>query len=218
MKFLMYVSLIVMIFAIFTSIEARDTDTEEWQRQMKRKRLPTARSSTASTFSRSSLGFQHSRSQRRQTKQNAASLGSSALSLDGLFDLPKKSKVGKAAPSKDYGRAPPNNSGPPSSKDYGRAPPNNSGPPRFVRGPVARIGRRGPFGYYNYGFPYWITSYAYVMYSIEECPAFHKGLEYGQKLDGMCMMLCDKAHCIQTINYCCYYVEPAKLLVVAAKK
>ena len=83
---------------------------------------------------------------------------------------------------------------------------------RYIGGPRPRA-----YGYYTGRFPIWLTSYAVVMRTLEECPPTNEVLEFAQKSFGVCMMICDKAHCIQTANYCCYYVEPRKYMRVSAK-
>ena len=94
----------------------------------------------------------------------------------------------------------------------------NYGPRGVVGTPRGSIRGPRPYGYYRGGFPVWLTSYAVVMSTLEECPPSNEGLEFAQKSEGICLMVCDKVHCIQSMNYCCYYVEPEKYMVVAAKK
>ena len=77
---------------------------------------------------------------------------------------------------------------------------------RYIGGPRPRA-----YGYYSGRFPIWLTNYAIVMRKLEECPPTNEALEFAQKSFGVCMMICDKEHCIQTANYCCYYVEPQKI-------
>jgi hypothetical protein len=68
---------------------------------------------------------------------------------------------------------------------------------------------------YLRSFPIWLTNYALVMDEIEEkCPRTNEDLEFVEKSYGLCLAICDKSHCIQTANYCCYYVEPEKRLVI----
>ena len=208
-----------MIFSMFTSVVEATTNKRDEEtggrRIFRRKKLPTARNSSGSSFARGSLYTQNSHNRNSYSAAKHTNSGMpSAVSLKslGLGDL------GLGAPTKSAKKYAPSHNSQSTRPSYSSGPRPSGRPGQFVRGPQRAYGRRGPFGYYRGGFPYWITSYAMVMYSLEECPSFHHGLGYGQKVDGMCMMLCDREHCIQTINYCCFYVEPSKLLVVAAKK
>lgn len=208
MKFLIYVSLFLMIFSIFTEIESKNTKRDEdTKRLFRRKRLPIARNSSAGTFSRSSLQYNNSPSR----NSNASGM-SSALSLGNLgLDLPStKTKRHYPKEKKSTITTGVNGRGP--VRGPRESPRGYVGSPRgYARGPR-------PYGYYRGGFPTWITSYAVIMRYVEECPSFHGSLQYVQQLDGLCLMLCDKEHCIQTLNYCCYYVEASKYVEVAAKK
>ena len=199
-----------MIFSIFIGIEAKkSTRKDEDQRLFRKKRLPIGRNSSAGTFSRSSLQF-NSPSRYSNSHSNSNSHGmSSALSLGGLgLSTPKKTKM-THTPSKPKISSAPKYSG---AISNGPRRPRGYAGPRYVGGP------RRAYGYYRGGFPVWLTSYAIIMNTLEECPAYHEANQYAQKTEGLCLMMCDKLHCIQTLNFCCYYVEPEKYLVVAAKK
>jgi len=82
-----------------------------------------------------------------------------------------------------------------------------------VQGPVPV--RRGII-HRTLNFPVWLPSYVIVM-KTEECPKNNGELQFAQKDRGVCVMICDRAHCIQTRTHCCYYAEPEKLSQLAMK-
>ena len=87
------------------------------------------------------------------------------------------------------------------------------GPRGLVSGP-RYFGTNPYYGYYRRRFPIWLANYAVIMNTLEECPANNDGLEFAKKVRGVCIIICDKSHCIQTEKHCCYYVEPEKKLII----
>jgi len=192
MKFLVYISKIIIILSIFTSIDAKlSNKRNQEEKKQKKRKLQVARSSSGSTFSKSSLLV--------NSRSNNARGMSSALSLQ--FKKTRKDKNPaqnwKLAAGPHYdGRRP-----------IKRGPMGIPGTPKgFVKGPK-------PYGYFRGGFPIWLKSYSVIMDDVEECPARHNDLKFTQKSNGLCLLVCDKKHCIQTRDYCCYYVEQKKFMV-----
>ena len=206
MKFLIYFSALVLILSIFTSIEAKKSDRPFFRKKLPRQSFGGSSMSSSSnsnfgrsSFGRSSLGsssFSHASTQRsraapKKDEKEKKSLSQSAMAKGPKYDTSRPTGV-------TYG-------------PRGGRPGVVSGT-RYFGGPRPRA-----YGYYTGRFPVWLTSYALVRSALEECPATNEHLEFAQKSYGVCMMICDKLHCIQTANYCCYYVEPEKYMVVAAK-
>ena len=220
MKFLIYLSALVLILAIFTTIEAKRSSTKRpffRKKQPMRAQMSSGRSSSfgssmgsssmsmGSSFGRSSFGGSSMNTKRsslsaRDTPANSEQLKKKVAIKDAEKPVNPKMSIDRSVVPKGVTYGP-----------RGGAPGIVSGT-RYIGGPRPRA-----YGYYTGRFPIWLTSYAVVMRTLEECPPTNEALEFAQKSFGVCMMICDKAHCIQTANYCCYYVEPQKYMRVAAK-
>lgn len=213
MKFLIYLSALVMILSIFTTIEAKKTKKMPFFRKKLPRAMSSGRSSSSMMSSNSNFG--------RSSSFGSSSFGGHASTSRSMSQRDpannseqlKKKEEKKPVSQMSVAKGPTYDKSRPTGVTYGPR-----GGPRggLIDGTRYVGGRPRAYGYYRGGFPVWLTSYAVVMNSLEECPAYNEHLEFVQKSYGVCMAICDKLHCIQTANYCCYYVEPAKKLVVAA--
>ena len=209
-----------MIFSVFTAIEAKRSNTKMTHYKKKfrprqssgssvgRSSQPSSNYGRSSSFGGSSLS--HSANQGTQRSSFNTDPAPQSKYMKKKEELPKKpvSQMSVASgPKYDHSK--------PTGVTYGP----RGGPRGGVVGGPGRYfgGRPRSYGYYRGGFPVWLTSYAVVMNNLEECPPTNDFLEFAQKSYGVCLMVCDKLHCIQTMNYCCYYVEQAKYMVVSAK-
>lgn len=206
MKFLTYISLSFLLLTIsLPFIESKTTkrDSDSLERKLKKKRIPFGPSSSPGSFSRSSFHVnvpkQHGSSLSHSDNQGL----SSALSLDFLAD--KKPNKNKSSYK-------------PSKMTKSAKAPEYKGP--IYDGPRRRgilRGRPGAYGYYTGRFPVWLTSYAYIMEDLVECPRTHEGLYFLEQFD-RCLGICTKHICIRVRDYCCYYVSPAKYAVIIGRK
>jgi len=210
MKYLIYFYAFVLILSIFSAIEAKKSKKvpffrKKMPRSMSSGRSSSMMSSSNSNFGRSSsFGHSHSSFSKSMSQRDPAVNANQLKKKEELQKKPVSQMSIASGPKYDHSK--------PTGVTYG---------PRGGRGGVidgTRYvgGRPRAYGYYRGGFPVWLTSYAVVMNTLEECPAFNEHLQFAQKSYGVCMVICDKLHCIQTANFCCYYVEPEKKLVVAA--
>ncbi len=185
MKFIIYISIIVLILSIFTTIECKKT-----------KRIPFFRKNPIHVNSRSN-GSNSADSQNSIREKNHPQLKKNEVE-------PLKKPVSQMSVS----REPYHQQQRPTQVTYGPRQTLVSGP-RYIGSPR-------PYGYLRARFPIWLTSYAIVRNSLDECPAYNEDLQFAKRTFGVCVVICDKLHCIQTANYCCYYVEPEKFLIVAS--
>ena len=209
MKFLIYLSALVLILAIFTTIEAKRSSTK---RPFFRKKQPMRAASSGRSSMSMSSGSNFGRASMSSGSNFGSSLGRSLSSRDPISastSAEEKKKVAiKEAEKSVMPKMTIDRSPVPKGVTYG---PRGGMPgvvsgTRYIGGPRPRA-----YGYYTGRFPIWLTSYAVVMRTLEECPPTNEALLFAQKSFGVCMMICDKVHCIQTANYCCYYVEPIKM-------
>ena len=204
MKFLISLSALVLILSIFTNIEAKRSKKMPFFR----KKIQRQASAGGSSMSSGNSNFGRSSFSHANTQRSLSSRDPSADLKHKEEKLPKKpvSTMGVSKTTVDKSS--------PTGVTYG---PRGGNPgvvsgTRYIGGPRPRA-----YGYYTGRFPIWLTSYAVVTRTLENCPPTNERLEFAQKSFGVCMMICDREHCIQTANYCCYYVEPKKYMAVRRK-
>jgi hypothetical protein len=196
MKFIIYISALVLILSIFTTIDAKRTNKIL---QHHRKRINQMSSgSNHSNLSHSQSSF----SNNNPSSVSSSTVSSSTLSNPHVLheeELHKKPVSQMSIPRAHV------------TSQSRPTPTNVSYEPRelYASGPRYVSGHR-PYGIMRRRFPVWLGSYAIVRRTLDECPEYNETLQFAKSSPGLCVVICDKLHCIQTLNHCCYYVEPEK--------
>lgn len=224
MKYLIYFSAIILILTIFSNVEAKkNKKIPFFRKKLPRQSMSSGRSSFSSNSNFGSSSFGSSSFGGRSSSSYGSSFGSRSMLRDPTPSEDEKKKKSQSQSQTAMAKGPKYDHSNPKGVTYGP----RGGRPGVVSGTRYIQGRRPiAYGYYTGRFPVWLTSYAVIMDTLEECPPFKFNEEHTEKfvfaerspLYEKCRTICDKNHCIQTRDFCCYYVEPQKMVAIKAQR
>lgn len=232
MKYLTYLALFIVICSLFTSFA--ESKRSKSKLPFFRKKLPRQRSMSSSSSSSHSSNFGRSSFGGSSNFGRSNTWGGHSSSHNSFRDNENESGIQKKKelPKKPVSQMGYNGDRAKVTYDHSKVGPNVTYGPRggqggfvsTVSGPRYYGARPRFWGYYRTGFPVWLTSYAVVMRTLLECPAYKYNensllkLILADSIPRLCKKdICTPDSCIQTLNYCCTYVEPVTGRVVAAK-